>query len=303
MVHALTPLLLVLNAAPVHVWAFHGAAPATSPDQLLKKYDPDVTLIDASPLYEVFNGAKSQFQDFSGFTAAAPAAWPKELTAVWNDAMKHCRDEAGPPPWKGAQALTVASSCSEQITSYLWQKYFERVKAERVIFIKADPKLLIASTFEPSEEVEHFIRLEGDSKDVGARLEEALGELKKPAQLQRQARVVVTELSGRVVGDPFKGEKLATAAVKAKKCDALPLSLAVSPNSTLSTALQDRWGNSTRGRGPGGSCTLELKLRGSLYDASLTCGSVTVKTDAPKKGGGDVLTEKLITGLAAQYCR
>lgn len=303
MVQAVTPLLFVLSASPVHVWAFHGTPPGTGVEQALKKYDPDATLVDASSLYEVFHGAKSQFQDFNGFTAAPPSAWPKELTAVWNDAMKHCRDEAGPSPWKGAQALTVASSCSEQITSYLWQKYFERVKAERVVFIKADPKLLIASTFEPTEEVEHFIRLEGDSKDLGARLEEALGELKKPAQLQRQARVVVTELSARVVGDPFKSEKLATTPVKAKKCDALPLSLAVSPNSTLSTALQDRWSNSTRGRGPGGSCTLELKLRGPLYDASLTCGSVTVKTDASKKGGGDVLTEKLISGLAAQYCR
>jgi hypothetical protein len=302
MAPVLTPLLFVLSATPVHVWAFHGSG--TGVAELLKKNDPDATLIDASALYDVFHASgRSQFQDYAGFTAAPPAAWPKELTAVWNDAMKHCRDEAGPPPWKGAQALTTATACSEQISSYLWQKYFERVKAERLIFIEAEPKLLIASTFEPTEDTEHFIRLEGDAKDVGARLEEALGELRKPAQLQRQARVVVTELSARVVGDPFKGEKLSAAAVKAKKCDALPMTLAVSPNSSLSTALQDRWSNSTRGRGPGGSCTLELKLRGPLYDASLTCGTVTVKTDAPKKGGGDALSEKLISALAGQYCR
>jgi len=325
----LLPTLVVLTAAPVHLFVYSGVE-APNPAQLMKKYDADAKVINAGGIYGLFHTGLL-FEDFDGFNRAPPKGWPEELAPAWTEAMAYCRGTLGPPPWKGSNAPLI---CSQRITEFLWQKYFAFTHADRVFFVNGffdaglDTDEVTGTTFTPGENVEHFILLKGHAKDFPGHLDQAISALMKPDLLQRQPRVVAAALpalnadqkaKATAPRDPFAGRKASSEPVKlAKECDAMPVSLSVTPASVVGAALESRWMASAKGRAPTASCTLDLTTHEeamgpplpstvTVVGATVTCGTATASAEAMQQSLGrnpvDLMTERLLTGLAKSFCR
>lgn len=314
-------LLASLSAAPIDVVVAQGAAASALRAELAGR-----TLVDGAALHGYLFGDGGSVigigQDFQAFGAAPVSAWPRELASKWTSALAHCRDLAGPPPWK--ETLPAARACGLRLSNYLWQVYLEHVGAERVFELwgAVDKK-------EKRAQVEGVRYAAGaaESRVLQARVApEALGaELASVARRlvagegAARPRELVRELAqAPALGDPFSGEAVDRSPVKLKRtCAAMPKALTITPASVVAQAVAARWSATGGGAADSASCTLafteheenEPLLGGTVrvVAAILKCGAASASTELARSplakiSPVTVLSERLVRGLAERFC-
>lgn len=172
-------VVVALHAAPVDVVVVTAPDPARAS---LKKALAGRTVIDASALYAyLFASGPMPMQDFDAFRAAPVAGWPKPLAATWKDGLAHCRGIAGPPPWKDDEVTAFA--CATRLSEFLWQKYLEATKADRVILFhggvdqKNGGMEVTWITYRPDEEDSRHRQHAGTEDEYPALVDAAVGTL------------------------------------------------------------------------------------------------------------------------------
>lgn len=310
-------VVVALHAAPVDVVVVTAPDPARAS---LKKALAGRTVIDASALYAyLFASGPMPMQDFDAFRAAPVAGWPKPLAATWKDGLAHCRGIAGPPPWKDDEVTAFA--CATRLSEFLWEKYLEATKADRVILFHGgvDQKKggleVTWITYRPDEEDSRHRQHAGTEDEYPAVVDAAVGTLLAGDGF-RARRSMVKVLFDEVHVDPFAGEAPVTKAVTLKtSCDGLPKALRVTTPGPLADSVAARWTASTAGSGSARDCGLKLtthdeRMVGSsvtVVSASLTCGDVTTTAESTTQQLGartpvDILSARLVVHLAARLC-
>lgn len=308
----------LLAATPVHVIAVHGP----QREQALARLTAlNVTTIDASALHEYLLRPTGllPMQDFEGFTAAPIKGWPPELDVTWKKNLAHCHDLAGDPPFK---ELGAAMACANRLSVFLWQQFAAQQKATRVfeLDVSVDERRSRArvggSVWEPSSRDQLFFDEGGTLAQLDQTMEKVLKALIEKKGVT-QARNVVSELASSFLGDPFaKDAKITTAISFPKTCAALPTQLTVTPAGPLADSIVARW-KPGGARGSAQACTLSFsehtedsEVAGPVVVVGtlLTCSSTIVSAEVAKspflkRTGVDLVSEKLVSGLAMKLCK
>ena len=311
-------LVAVLAAAPVNVVAVHG--PQSEKALARLKAMPGVTVVDASALHEYLLRPTGMLpmQDFEGFSAPPVKDWPRELEDTWKKNVAHCHDLAGDPPWR---EMGAAMACANRLSVFLWQQFAAQQKAARVfeVDVSVDERRSKArvsgSVWEPSSRDQLALDEGGTLAQLDQTMEKVLTALieKKGST---SARNVVPELASSFLGDPFAREAKVTSAVTfAKTCAALPAQLTVTPAGPLADSIVARW-KPEGAKGPSQPCKLsfsehsEESMGGPIIVVGtlLTCSSTIVSAEVAKspflkRSAADLVSEKLVLGLATKLCK
>jgi hypothetical protein len=311
---------LLLTATPIHVVAVHGGG--NEAGLALKALAAtNATTTDASSLhtYLLRPAGMLRMQDFGGFTAGPPPSWPRAASAVWTNAVAHCRTLVGPPPWK-ASSMPMVMSCANRLSEFLWQRYAAEVKAARVFVVEVsveehrNESQVTGVVWEPSAADQLTVDERGAAADVKA----LIGRVTK-ALLAKQGlstpRSVVSEFGSGAAGtpDPFPREAKVTTAIKLmKSCAALPVKLEVTPSGALGESFAARWAPADA-TGPQLTCSLSFTEHPedgpigpmTIVTVTSTCGKTSFAVEGAKDRGRDpvdVLSNKLAQALAAKLC-
>ena len=310
---------VVLAAAPVNVIAVHG--PKSEQALARLSAQQNVTIVDASALHEYLLRPTGllPMQDFERFTAAPFKGWPTELETTWKKNVAHCHDLVGEPPWK---EVGTAMACANRLSVFLWQQFAAQQKAARVfeVDVSTDERRskarVAGSVWEPNSRDQLFF----DEGGTLAELDQTTGKVLAALIAKKgitQARNVVSELASSFLGDPFAKEtKITTAVTFPKTCPALPAQLTVTPAGPLADSIVGRW-KPEGARGPAQACTLSfsehtedgagmgpLLIVGTLLTCSSTIVSAEVaKSPFLKRTSADLVSEKLVQGLATKLCK
>lgn len=311
-------LSAVLAAAPVHVVAVHGEQRQKALARLSAV--PGVTTIDASALHEYLLRPVGllPMQDFEGFHAAPVKEWPVALESTWTKNVAHCRDLVGEPPWK---ELGAAMSCANRLSVFLWQQFAAHQNAARVFEVdvtiddRKGKARVSGSTWVPSSRDQLALDEGGTLAQLEQTMEKVVGDLieKKGAA---SARNVVPELASSFLGDPFAREAKVSDAVTFKKtCAALPGKLSVTPPGSLADSIVARW-QPEGAKGPAAQCKLTFSEHTEegvgapvvVVGTLLTCSSTIVSAEVAKspllkRSAVDLVSEKLVLGLATKLCK
>lgn len=311
-------LTAVLAAAPVHVIAVHGPQSEKALAKLTAL--PNVTVVDASALHEYLlrPAALLPMQDFEGFTMPPIPGWPHELDDTWKKAVAACHELAGDPPWR---ELGTAMACANRLSVFLWQQFAAQQKAARVfeIDVSVDERKSKArvsgTTWAPSSRDQVALDEGGTLAQLDQTTERVLTALidKKGAT---SARNIVPELASSFLGDPFSRDTRVSSPVTFKKtCPALPAQLTVTPAGPLADSIVARW-KPEGAKGPSLPCKLSFSehseegMAGPLVVVGtlLTCSSTIVSAEVAKsplleRSGADLVSEKLVLGLATKLCK
>lgn len=316
------PLVLatLLAAAPIHVISIH--SPKSSPALENLKTLSGVTTIDATALHTYLLRTEGMFpmQDFEGFTAAPISEWAAPASAeTWKQGVAHCLSVVGPPPWKEGIGATLA--CANRLSVYLWQQFAAQQKATRVfeidVFIdeRKGNATVRAAVWEPNSRDQLYFDQLGKLTDLDKIVERVVSDL-LAKKGKSQARNVISELASALVGDPFTGQAAATTPIAYKKtCAAMPTSLSFTPKGILADSLVARWKPEGAKAAPM-DCTLTFNEHTeagvgevmTLMTTLMTCSSNIVsaefaKTPAPKRALVDLVSERLLQGLATKLCK
>lgn len=312
-------LTTFLAAAPVNVIAVHGP----QSEKILAKLSalPGVTVIDASALHEYLLRPTGMLpmQDFEGFRAAPIKEWPAALEETWKKNVAHCHDLAGDPPFK---ELGAVMSCANRLSVFLWQQFAAQQKAARVFELdvtideRKGKARVAGSVWEPSSRDQLFLDEGGTLAQLDQTMEKVINALVQKKG-STQARNVVAELASALMGDPFaKDEKISTPVTFAKTCAAMPTQLTVTPAGPLAASIVARW-KPEGARAQSQPCTLNFNehtedngVAGPLAVVStlLTCSSTIVSAEVArspylKRSAVDLVSEKLVQGLATKLCK
>ncbi|MCU0696002.1 MAG: hypothetical protein MUC96_05690 [Myxococcaceae bacterium] len=260
-------------------------------------------------------------QDFEGFTAGPPSFWPAAMNAEWTAGVGHCRDMAGPPPWKAT--LAAAVSCGQRLAAFLWGRLLAHRNATKVLVVRGTVtdglSRLGTERYSPGDET--ALRLQDEGPDAQA-LASKLVKAALAGQGTAAPRTVVTVFPPPA--PPAGADLLASEAVVSDavpglaSCENGPATLEVAPaKSVLAQSVAQRWARSVKGGAAALPCTLTLSEHEEnappigamlVVTAVLRCGEVTVPAEAAKgtlvrASLAARLSETLVKGLAKRLCR
>jgi hypothetical protein len=318
-------LLLTLLTARVDVIAVQaGFADAPAHTALAQALAQDEVL-DASVLYRALFKPSGMLplQDFEAFTQAPIEGWPPPLADTWRAGVAYCRELAGPPPWSPSErtALTTAMSCGDRLSAFLWQRYLDFAKPQRVIVLELQGNgaalSLKGTTYQPSATDQLKIESPLPKADPGGAVDRVLKALLS-GEGPREPRTVSTALFTALAADPFAAEQAITTPVAtAKSCESLPIALSVSGDGATAKTLVARWAATAKGKGPPATCSLAFSEHPepphpgaaphiTTLTTVLRCGNDAVSAEVAKDLVGKPLeriSERLVQKLAARWCR
>jgi hypothetical protein len=319
----LTPLLVLVAAAPVEVVARSGVAEVAAMKMLARAF-PGATIIDGTGLYlYLFDSTGLMGQLFDDFTAAPHEDWPAPLAATWHEAMAFCKDQAGPLPWK--TTFPSAMACGKRLSLYLWERFAAHHGAHGVTVlstmeIKEEKRVRVSGqTWRPSESTVFSAEELVTAADVKVALERVVTALVGRVGVARPRAVIGEFFTKTPAGvDPLANDAVVTGPVpKVRTCETMPASLSFSEDSVLAKSVTGRWRSSITGSGAETSCSLTMSRRDEtdtlvgplqLTTAMMRCAGVTVSAEAAnspimRRSRADVISAGLVKELAEQWCR
>lgn len=315
----LTLLVTIFAATPVHVIAVHGPLSSRAREKL--RAIPGCTTVDATVLHTYLLRTEGMFpmQDFEGFSAAPIEPWAPASADTWRQGVAHCQSVVGPPPWKAG--IGGALACANRLSVYLWQQFASQQRAARVFEIdvvldERKGKVNVrGSVWEPRSRDQLFLDETVPVAQLDQTLERVVGAL-VAKKGKTQARNVISELASALLGDPFAGQAKTTTPVAFKKtCAAMPTSLNITPKGILADSLVARW-TPAGAAAPAMPCTLTFNEHTetgvgevlTLMTTLMTCSSNIVSAEfprspAPERPMVDLVSERLVQGLATKLCK